>query len=151
MNIPVEVDGKRFEIDLADPSVSVIEVEPGIYSVMKDGRSFQARVEQTADGIAVTVGTRRFEVEVIDPRRLRRKGGAGRREGRQNIIAPMPGKVVRVLVAEGDEVAAGQGIAVIEAMKMQNELKAAKAGRVVSVGAREGGTVAAGETLAVIE
>jgi len=63
----------------------------------------------------------------------------------------MPGKVVRVLVAPGDSVEAGQGIAVVEAMKMQNEMKAARAGKVLSVPAKEGATVAAGEVLATIE
>ncbi|HSB13592.1 MAG TPA: acetyl-CoA carboxylase biotin carboxyl carrier protein subunit, partial [Bryobacteraceae bacterium] len=65
--------------------------------------------------------------------------------------APMPGKVVRVLAAEGDLVEAGQGLLVVEAMKMQNEVKAPKAGRVAALAAREGGTVAAGDVLAVIE
>ena len=68
-----------------------------------------------------------------------------------NIAAPMPGKVVRLLVAEGDAVEAGQGLLVVEAMKMQNEMKAPKPGTVVSLTAREGATVAAGEVLAAIE
>jgi biotin carboxyl carrier protein len=63
----------------------------------------------------------------------------------------MPGKVVRVLAAVGDSVEAGQGILVVEAMKMQNELKAPRAGRVVSVSAKEGDTVAAGEVMAEVE
>jgi biotin carboxyl carrier protein len=63
----------------------------------------------------------------------------------------MPGKVVRVLVAPGDSVEAGQGVAVVEAMKMQNEMKASRAGKVLSVPAKEGATVAAGEVLATIE
>jgi biotin carboxyl carrier protein len=63
----------------------------------------------------------------------------------------MPGKVVRVLVAPGDEVAAGQGLLVVEAMKMQNELKAVRPGRVETISAREGATVSAGEVLATIE
>jgi biotin carboxyl carrier protein len=63
----------------------------------------------------------------------------------------MPGKVVRVLVAQGDLVEAGQGIAVVEAMKMQNELKAPRGGRIASLSTHEGATVAAGEVLAVIE
>jgi biotin carboxyl carrier protein len=63
----------------------------------------------------------------------------------------MPGKVVRVLVAPGDEVTAGQGLLVVEAMKMQNEMKSVRPGRVVSIGAVEGATVTAGEILATIE
>ena len=63
----------------------------------------------------------------------------------------MPGKVVRILVAAGDEVAAGQGIVVIEAMKMQNEMKAPRAGRVAAIQARENDSVVAGAVLAVID
>ena len=73
------------------------------------------------------------------------------REGLETIAAPMPGKVVRVLVAPGDAMEAGQGLVMVEAMKMQNELKASRPGRVLTVPAKEGTTMAAGETLATIE
>jgi len=63
----------------------------------------------------------------------------------------MPGKVVRLLAAEGQQVQAGQGLLVIEAMKMQNEIKAPRAGRVVSLSVGEGATVTAGQALAVLE
>ena len=79
----------------------------------------------------------RFEIEVRDPRRWSRKAGRRGGEGVQNIAAPMPGKVVRVLVAPGDAVETGQGLVVVEAMKMQNEMKAARAGRVLAVPARK--------------
>ena len=80
------------------------------------------------------------------------KGHAGRAvHGRESILAPMPGKIVRLLVAPGDSVEAGQGIIVIEAMKMQNELKARRSGRVVALPVREGETVAAGAVLATFE
>jgi biotin carboxyl carrier protein len=82
---------------------------------------------------------------------LARRSGKQGREGVETITAPMPGKVVRVLVAPGDAVEAGQGLVVVEAMKMQNEMKASLAGRVATVPAREGATVAAGEVLATIE
>jgi biotin carboxyl carrier protein len=67
-------------------------------------------------------------VEVRDPRAISSQGKSGLGEGRQTVNAPMPGKVVRLLVSEGDEVEAGAGLVVVEAMKMQNELKAPKAG-----------------------
>jgi biotin carboxyl carrier protein len=80
------------------------------------------------------------------------RSGRGRiGEGLQSVSAPMPGKVVRVLVTEGQSVAAGQGIAVVEAMKMQNEMKAPKSGRVIQLKVREGETVGTGEVLALIE
>jgi biotin carboxyl carrier protein len=90
-------------------------------------------------------------VEVRDPRSFSRNRHAGIGHGRQTISAPMPGKVVRVLVREGDIVQAGAGLIVVEAMKMQNEHKAPKAGTVIRLSVQEGGTVAAGEPLVVIE
>ena len=92
-----------------------------------------------------------FDVEIVDPRAVRRRGASGTVEGRQTLTAAMPGKVVRVLVSEGDTVEAGQGIVVVEAMKMQNEVKSPKAGTVVKIAASEGSTVNAGELLAVVE
>ena len=89
--------------------------------------------------------------EIADPRSWRR-GRGGSIEAlrvRQQIIAPMPGKIVRVLVAPGEQVEADQGLLVIEAMKMQNEIRSPKAGKVEKM-VREGQTVNAGEILAVV-
>jgi biotin carboxyl carrier protein len=141
----------RFRIGDSTESCADVEVvEPGVYSVLMDGRSYEARVEETADALVVVIDGRRFEIEARDPRRFSRKGSGAGADGPQTIAAPMPGKVVRVLAAVGDEVAAGQGLLVVEAMKMQNELKAPRAGRVLALSAAEGATVAAGETLATI-
>jgi biotin carboxyl carrier protein len=126
-------------------------VEPGVYSVLVDGRSYEARVEQAEGGVAVFIDGYRFEIEVRDPRRRSRQTARRELAGSLNVVAPMPGKIVRLLVAAGDTVTAGQGLLVVEAMKMQNEVKAPKAGRVVSVAAREGATAAAGDILAIIE
>jgi biotin carboxyl carrier protein len=90
-------------------------------------------------------------VEIFDPRELRAKSSAAASHGRQNIAAPMPGKVVRLLVAVGEAVEPGQGLIVVEAMKMQNEMKSPKTGVVVEVKTTDGATVAAGEILIVIE
>jgi len=103
------------------------------------------------DGSSVSIGGRSFRVEVVDPRRWKRERNHQESEGRQNIAASMPGKVIRVLVSQGEEVEAGQGLIVVEAMKMQNEMKAARAGRVVTLAAVAGATVNAGEILATIE
>ena len=93
---------------------------------------------------------REFQVEIFDPRSWRRRRGAGiELEGRQQLVAPMPGKIVRVLVAAGEQVSAGQGLLVIEAMKMQNEIRSPKSGTVEKL-AREGQTVNAGEVLAIV-
>lgn len=144
----IEISGARFRIgDGPEREASVETPQPGVYSVLLDGRSYQARVEE---GV-VTVNGLRFEVEVRDPRHWSRRSRGGAGAGAQNLKAPMPGKVVRVLVSVGDAVEAGQGIVVVEAMKMQNELKAPRAGRVISIAAKTGATVTAGEGLATIE
>ena len=85
----------------------------------------------------VWVGSARFAVEVRDPRSLRGRTHAGDDHGPRKIVATMPGKVVRLLVREGDEVEAGAGIAVVEAMKMQNEIKSPKKGTVQKILAAE--------------
>jgi biotin carboxyl carrier protein len=155
MKLTLAIDGRAREIDLANSGDSsgaqIALVEPGVYSVLKDGRSYEARIEQSDGGVVVFIDGHRFEVEIRDPRRWSRQAGRQGVEGRLNVVAPMPGKIVRLLVAEGDTVEAGQGLLVMEAMKMQNEMKAPKAGRVVSLTAREGATVAAGDVLAAIE
>jgi biotin carboxyl carrier protein len=155
MKLSVAIDGRAREVDLAttgDASgAQIVAVEAGVYSVLTDGRSYEARIEQSDGYVIVFIDGHRFEIEIRDPRRWSRQTGRQGAEGRLNVTAPMPGKIVRLLVAEGDAVAAGQGILVMEAMKMQNEMKAPKAGRVVSLTAREGATVAAGDVLAAIE
>ncbi len=145
------INGAPREIDLDHCGAHIEQAEPGVYSVLVDGRSYEARIEQSDSRLVVFIDGYRFEIEVHDPRRWSRKTGRQGMEGRLNVAAPMPGKIVRLLVSAGDTVAAGQGVLVVEAMKMQNEMKAPKAGRVVSLSAREGATVAAGEVLATIE
>jgi len=98
------------------------------------------------------VGSTRFAVELRDPRSLRaRKGSAADEKGPRKIVAPMPGRVVRLLVAEQAEVEAGQGIIVVEAMKMQNEIKSPKKGIVKKIVAAAGTAVNAGDVLAIVE
>ncbi len=141
----------RFRLSGEERRADVEQPEPGVYSVLMDGRSYDARIEEHPDCLVVVIDGFRFEVQVRDPRRMTRRSGAAGREGAEVISAPMPGKVVRVLVSAGDAVEAGQGLVVVEAMKMQNELKAGRAGRVLSVSAKQGATVAAGEALATID
>jgi len=120
-----------------------------------DGKTFDCRVEgKTISGqsVDVFVGPRRYAVTLNDPKRLRGAGVAGTQaDGAARIVAPMPGKVVRVLVEPGTEVEAGAGIIVVEAMKMQNEMKAPKAGIVTTLNVSVGATVNGGDVLAVIE
>jgi len=125
--------------------------EPFVYSILMDGRSYEARVEEAPGGLIVVIDGHRFEIEVRDPRRRARQPSGGQGAATQDVVAPMPGKVIRVLVAPGDVVSPGQGLVVVEAMKMQNELKAQREGRVATVSACEGATVTAGEILATLE
>jgi len=148
--LQILIDGNPIEIDSRDMQ-SVKEVEPGVYSVLLEGRSFEVRAITAADGLRVETGSRRFAVEVRDPRDSSRLAKTALGSGRKSISAPMPGKVVRLLVREGDSVDSGQGLVVVEAMKMQNEMKAPRAGRVAEVLVRDGDTVAAGDTLVVLE
>ncbi len=139
-----ELDGRHVEAD-------AIEVDRGVYSILIGGQSFEVRVEPSGAGMQVSVAGREMPVEVVDPRQWRRhRGAALETEGRQQVVAPMPGKVIRVLVKAGDAVEAGQGLIVVEAMKMQNEVHAPKSGRVERLLVAEGQAVNAGEILAVV-
>lgn len=150
----VEIDrrnaGWAFRIDGEPLEADVAEIAPGVYSILLGGRSFEARVEPDGQGLTVEVGSRRMAAEVIDPRRWRRRRGEMELGGKQQIAAPMPGKVVRVLAEQGKPVEAGQGILVLEAMKMQNEVRSPKSGTVERLLVKEGQAVNAGDALAVI-
>ncbi len=150
MKWQVAVDGRTIEID-SEQLASVKQVEPGVYSVLLDGASYEIRLIETSQGLSAEVAGRRFSVEVRDPRDTSRGSRASVGSGRQNVTAPMPGKVVRVLVNVGDAVEVGQGLVVVEAMKMQNEMKASRPGRVMEIRASAGETVGAGETLLILE
>ncbi|HKW99396.1 MAG TPA: biotin/lipoyl-containing protein [Bryobacteraceae bacterium] len=165
MIFDVEIDGApaRLEVHPADgqyrfrlepgaeKNAQLAEVEPGLFSVLIEGRSYEARAEAGEDCAWITIRGRRLRVSVTDPRRWIQKTAGATGEGRENVVASMPGKIVRVLVSIGDAVEPGQGIIVVEAMKMQNEIKCRRAGRVGALPVGEGETVAAGAILATIE
>jgi biotin carboxyl carrier protein len=139
-------NGKRHEVD-------ALTLEHGAVTMLADGRSFSVEFEEHGDEMAVLVNGQVVRLDVADERRRRlRAAGAGFSvEGKQTITAPMPGKVVKVLVKRGAEVKEGQGLVVVEAMKMENELKSPKAGKVVELPAREGSAVENGAKLVVVE
>jgi biotin carboxyl carrier protein len=160
MNARVLVDGKPlaitfnrragnwvFEIDGKHGEAAIAQPEPGIYHVLLNGRSYEVLVS----GDRMDINGHELHVVRDDPRDAAGAVLEGSLQGRQPIAAPMPGKVVRVLVAEGEEVQRDQGIVVIEAMKMQNEMKSPKAGKIVSLQAKDGTAVSAGEVLAIVE
>jgi biotin carboxyl carrier protein len=149
MKLQILVNGHPVEMD-AELLDTVAQVEPGVYSVLLEGRSYEVRAIAARTGLQLDVDGRRFTAEVRDPRDRGQRSAAALGTGRQNIIAPMPGKVIRVLVREGDAVEVSQGLVVVEAMKMQNEMKASRAGQVVEVRVCDGDTVSAGDTLVVL-
>ena len=145
----------RWRLDGRAVEVNAIEIAAGTYSILLEGQAFEARVTQDTSRLRAEVstggGVRVFRVELVDPRAWQgRHGHTVEVEGRLQILAPMPGKIVRVLVKQGDAVSAGQGIAVIEAMKMQNEVRSRKTGIIERIMVSEGKTVNAGEVVAVV-
>jgi biotin carboxyl carrier protein len=161
----VTVDGKphRLELTKADGGwtcrldgqeikVDAVVTRPDVLSMLVDGHSYEIKREQTALDLHLWVGNSRFAVELHDPRSLRsRRDGVGDEKGPRKLLAPMPGRIVRVLVAEKADIEAGQGVVVVEAMKMQNEIKSPKKGIVQKILATEGANVNAGDVLAIVE
>jgi len=142
----------RFRLgDQPEREAQLMEVEPGVYSVLLDGRSYEAHAEAGVDCVWITIRGHRFRVTITDPRSWSSKRAGPHGHGREEIVAPMPGKIVRLLVEPGQTVEAGQGIVVMEAMKMQNEMKTRRAGRVAGIPVRAGDTVGAGAILATIK
>ena len=142
----ISLDGRIVDAD-------AIQIGPHVVSVMLGGQSFELHISRSTDGtLKLRCGQHEFSADITDLRAWRgRKHGAVEVEGRQEILAPMPGKVVRVLAAAGDAVEAGQGLLVVEAMKMQNEIRSPKSGKVERLLVKEGQNVNAGEVLAWVE
>ena len=134
------------------PHVADARKLPGdLYTILMEGRSYEVSVEPEGDRYVVRHGASAREVVLTDPGRRAREDRTATGRGPATVTAVMPGRVVRVLVVEGDAVEAGQGVVVVEAMKMENEIAAPRAGRVASVGVEPGRPVEAGATLIVIE
>ena len=142
------LDGREVEVDavLARPDVLSLRIGNQAYEIKSE------RVGGSKDGDwNLWVGRTRFAAEVRDPRSLRSRSRAADDQGPKKLTAQMPGKVVRVLLREGDEVEAGAGVLVVEAMKMQNEIKSPKKGKIQKMLATEGVAVNAGDVLAIVE
>lgn len=146
--VPVQVGGKTYEVDFSP-------IDGSLLSLLVMGRSYEADVVEETEGVlAVWVEGELHRIEYQEEGRRPRRGAfvAGRGiKGRQAIVAPMPGKVVAILVSPAQEVSAGQGVIVIEAMKMENELKAPGPGVIKEIKVQEGAGVNGGEVLVVIE
>jgi biotin carboxyl carrier protein len=165
MTVWIEIEGRPRRVEVPDSAVvsageaacvvdgvavavDAVSVRYGVLSLIVAGRQWEC----VLDGDAVVVAGRRFPFAVHDPRSLaRRSRAAGGEGGPRALRAPMPGRVVRVLASEGDEVSEEQGVVVLEAMKMQNEMRSPKAGRIRRVAVEVGDTVAAGDLLALVD
>jgi biotin carboxyl carrier protein len=167
MKLRIEAGGKEYLIDLRKNGtlaeyeisgalssagrVSIENIAPGMVSVLEENRSFLVRLVQSTDFLEAWVGDRCFRLSISDPRDISGNSRSPTRVGPQEVRALMPGKVVKLLISCGDEVQEGSGLVVVEAMKMQNELRSPKKGRIVHVNVIEGAAVAAGEALMVVE
>ena len=141
-----KVDGQEIEVDAALTARDVL-------SLLVGGKAYEIKRERSLQGeLHMVIGSARYAVDVQDPRSLRtRRAVAGADAGPQKIKAPMPGKIVRIMVTERRRGQGGQGVIVMEAMKMQNEMKSPKDGKVQKILTSEGSAVNAGDTLAIID
>ena len=151
--IEIDADGQIL-LEGEAVNASLLQVGPlGLYSLLIDNQSKELVVEETQQGYRVAFGSRTFEVQVADERQLRLAGGRSNLDatsGELQIKAPIPGMVVRVLVRTGDSVLAGQSLVILEAMKMENELRAVREGVVGDVRVKAGERVEQGAVLLVI-
>lgn len=139
------LDGREIPVD-------AVRISPDVLSLVVDGESFEVRNETAGEGQRLFIGGSRYKVSVQDPRSLRSRMRAGLADaGPQRLTASMPGTVVRVLAREGEKISAGQGIIVVEAMKMQNEIRSPKEGVLKRMLAHDGEKVNAGDVLAIVE
>ena len=147
-SLMARVDDRHYVLEASEP-------ESNVWLLKHNGKVFEVFVSpDRVSGVSyhVRIGNAEIETTVIDPKRLRGSAsGRDQSSGHAEIKTAMPGKVVRILVSRGDTVKKGDGVIVVEAMKMQNEMRSPKDGIVSDLRAQEGSTVAAGDILAIIE
>jgi biotin carboxyl carrier protein len=166
MRLVATVDGAEHQLEVEELTTHALRVKlgecqfdldvhrvgPSSYSILVDNRSFDFEVVREGDDLMVASRGGATRVTLVDAARKSRQPGArAQAAGKASLKAMMPGRVVNVLVNVGDEVAAQQGLLVVEAMKMENELKAPKAGKVVEIKVKPGQTVEKGELLLVVD
>ena len=161
----VIVEGRSFRLELGrmnghwqcrldgdEVQIDAVLAQPDVLSLLIDGQAYEIKRTRTASGSDLWIGGACYSAELRDPRSLRgrqRRPNPG--DGPIELVAPMPGKVVRVLLSEKAPVEVGQGVVVVEAMKMQNEIKSPKKGILQKLLAAEGSNVNAGDVLAIVE
>ncbi len=147
--VTATIDGRRYEL-------MVQEIASGVQFLIAGNRTYVCRSDKRdsrGEGVEIYVNGKAYPVTIIDPKRMRGGHGSDSHagDGSAQIVAPMPGKVVRVLIEQGVRVEVGEGLIIVEAMKMQNELKSPRAGIVAALQTEAGATVNAGDVLAIIE
>jgi biotin carboxyl carrier protein len=146
-------NGYRVVIGDRELDLDAVHLQGLAVSLIAGTRSYRCDIDPGKNGqIGVLVGETVYPLEILDERRLRMRRASGNftLQGPQRVDAPMPGKITRVLVKVGDEVQEGQGLVVVEAMKMENELKSPKAGKIAELHAVEGAAVESGAKLVVV-
>jgi biotin carboxyl carrier protein len=142
----VSLDGRDYQVDFLEP-------QPNLFSLIIDGRSFEVDVDARAeeDRYQVVIKGDAYDVEMVEEKKKLALKLAGGASGRQDLRSPMAGNVRQILVQPGDRVAPGQVLLILEAMKMENEIKSPIDGVVASVSARIDAPVAAGDPLCVVD
>jgi acetyl/propionyl-CoA carboxylase alpha subunit len=164
MTYNVAIEGKNYRLDLnhvngawscsvngREVEVDAVLARPNVLSLRMGNKAFEVKCERVGSDIHIWVGSQRFAAEIGDPRSLRGRTRAADDYGPKKLTAPMPGKVVRLLLSQGSAVDAGAGVLVVEAMKMQNEVKSPKKGTIQKILVTEGAAVNAGDVLAIVE
>ena len=164
MTYDVTIGGKHYRLELnrsdggwlcrlddREVEVDAVLARPDVLSLRIGNLAYEVKCERVAGDLHFWVGSERFAVEVRDPRSFRGRARSVDDRGPRKLTAPMPGKVVRVLSSQGSEVEAGAGVVVVEAMKMQNEIKSPKKGTIQKILVSEGAAVNAGDVLAIVE
>lgn len=154
-SVPVELDGEK-GVRLADSTefADITRVDASTFSVLTGGNSFSIRIRKAGDAYIMLADGVEVRVEVDSERsKLMKRAGASVRtaEHGTSVVAPMPALVVRLEAEVGQEVTAGQGLVVLEAMKMENEIRSPRAGVIRAIPAQPGKAVEKGETLIILE
>ena len=164
MTYDIAIDGKNYRLDLKQADgrwecrvdgrpveADAVLARPDVLSIRVGNKAYEVKCERVGSELHLWVGSMRFAAEVRDPRSLRGRARAVDDHGPKKLTAPMPGKVVRLLASQGAEVEAGAGVLVVEAMKMQNEVKSPKKGTIQKILVSVGAAVNAGDVLAIVE
>lgn len=142
--LQVSLSGKPLEFDLG------AQGEGGL-SIILEGRSYEARVRIDGNSVSVEIDGERRVFEVDDASNNRARSGRAAKQGSAQVVAPMPGKVVKLLVESGEQVQADEGVLLFEAMKMQNEIRSPVTGILVAIDVREGEVVESRDRLFTVK